>query len=85
MLSEVYRFNYNSDTQNVDYPSNDPIPEKLVNVILANRFLIEQDSFELLRMFFEHTRLVIQKFIKPSLVYKGVSYYYTLRLTDYAE
>lgn len=81
MTWDIYRFNYNPDTQKLDCPDNDPIPTSLHPIILAHRFLIEQESFELLRMYYEGKIFIIQKFKQAALTYKGVFYYYTFKLS----
>lgn len=82
MLWNVYRFNYNSDLQILEFPSNDPIPEDLSKIILAYRFVIEQDAFDLLRVSYGSQKLIIQKYIQPALCYQGVCYYWTARLSQ---
>lgn len=80
MISNVYRFNYNSDLNRLEFPENDPIPEDLQKIILPYRFLLENESFELLRLCYVDQKVVIQKYTQPCLCYKGTFYYLTIRL-----
>lgn len=82
MLWSVYRFNYNSDLQVIESPDNDPIPSEVSSVILAYRFVIEQSAFDLLRVRYGSQKLIIQKYVQPALCFKGVCYYYTVRISE---
>lgn len=82
MLWNVYRFNYNSDLQVIECPDNDVIPADLQSVVLAHRFEIEQDGFELLRVRYGSQVFILSKYTQAALVYKGVSYFYTLKISQ---
>lgn len=80
MQYSVYRFNYNSDQQTVEFPIGDPIPPELVQlVILPNRFLIEQDCFELLRVRYKEGVFIIHKYPDSPVMIGQKLYYFTLR------
>lgn len=79
MLYNMYRFEYDSDNNKIISPYSDPVPSELVPIIMAHRFTIVQDCFELLRFRYDGNLFIIQKYLKTPIYVGGVAYHYTLR------
>lgn len=82
MLWSVYRFNYNSDLNRIESPENDSIPQELHSLILAHRFEIEQEGFELLRVHYGSQVVILSRYTMPAATYKGIAYYWTIKISQ---
>lgn len=76
----MYRFNVDPETFEIFTPLNDPIPEELQAIIIfPYRQIIQNDSFELIRLKFQEGIFIIHKYPNTPIYIDKVPYYFTLR------
>lgn len=75
----IYYFNYNSNLQRIETPIGRELPAALHSLVMANRFLIENDAFELLRMRYDGKAYVIRRENYCPIMIGQVQYNYSIR------